>query len=217
MALRPEGHKGITFSPGQFAWLTIWDSPFSDREHPFSFSSSAARPERLEFTIKDLGDFTARIKDVKPGQVVYLDGPHGAFSIDRHSDAPGYVFIAGGVGITPIMSMLRTLADRGDRRPLLLIYANKTWETVTFREEIKAIQERLHLRVVHVLQEASEDWKEEKGFINADILKRYLPEDRSYHEHFICGPELMMNAVEKNLNQLGVPFARFHSERFNLV
>jgi len=217
LALRPDGHKGITFGPGQFAWLTIWDSPFLDKEHPFSFSSSAARPERLEFTIKELGDFTARIKDVKPGQAVYLDGPHGAFSIDRHPDAPGYVFITGGVGITPVMSMLRTLADRGDRRPLLLIYANKTWETVTFREEIETLRERLNLRVVHVLEKAPEGWKQEKGFVNADILKRHLPQDKSHHEHFICGPEPMMNAVEKTLNQLGVPFARFHSERFNLV
>ena len=217
LALRPDGHKGITFSPGQFAWLTIWDSPFSDKEHPFSFSSSAARPGQLEFTIKELGDFTARIKDVRPGQVVYLDGPHGAFSIDRHPEAPGYVFMAGGVGITPVMSMLRTLADRGDRRPLLLIYANKTWEAVTFREEIEAIKKQLNLRVVHVLEQAPDDWEEEKGFVNADILKRHLPEDRGRHQYFICGPEPMMNAVEKTLNQLGVPFAQFHSERFNLV
>jgi predicted ferric reductase len=217
LALRPDGHKGIKFSPGQFAWLTIWDSPFSDRDHPFSFSSSAAHSERLEFTVKELGDFTARIKEVKPGQVVYLDGPHGAFSIDRHPRAPGYVFIAGGVGITPIMSMLRTLADRDDRRPLLLIYANKTWETVTFQEEIKSLQERLNLQVVYVLEQPPDDWKGEKGFVNADLLKRYLPEDLGRHEHFICGPEPMMNAVEKTLNRLGVPFARFHSERFNLV
>ena len=52
---------------------------------------------------------------------------------------------------------------------------------------------------------------------NVGILKRHLSEDRSRHEHFICGPEPMMNAVEKTLNQLGVPFAKFHSERFNLV
>lgn len=217
LALRPDGHKGLTFSPGQFAWLTIWDSPFSDREHPFSFSSSAAQPERLAFTIKELGDFTARIRQVQPGQAVYLDGPHGAFSIDRHPDAPGYVFIAGGVGITPMMSMLRTLADRGDRRPLLLIYASKTWDAVTFREEIEGLEKRLNLRVAHVLEKAHEGWAGETGFVNADILRRYLPDNSAECEHFICGPEPMMNAVEKTLNQLGVPFAQFHSERFNLV
>lgn len=217
LAIRSDGHKGITFSPGQFAWITIWDSPFSDREHPFSFSSSAARPERLEFTLKELGDFTARIRDVKPGQVVYLDGPYGGFSIDQRPYAPGYVFIAGGVGITPIMSMLRTLADRDDRRPLLLIYANKAWKTVTFREELKFLQAQLTLQVVYVLEPPPDDWREERGFINADILERYLPEDWGRYEYYICGPEPMMNAVEKTLRQLRVPLYRVHSERFNLV
>ena len=217
LALRPDGHAGLPFSPGQFAWLTIWDSPFSDREHPFSFFSSAVHSERLSFTIKELGDFTTRIKQVTPDQVVYLEGPHGAFSIDRHPDAPGYVFIAGGVGITPMMSALRTLADREGERPLLLMYANKTWEAVTFREEIERLQERPNLRVVHVLEQAPPDWAGETGFVNAEILKRYLLENRADCEHFICGPEPMMNAVEKTLHQLGVPFARFHSERFNLV
>jgi len=217
LTLRPDGHKGLVFSPGQFAWLTIWDSPFSDSEHPFSFSSSAAHPEQLKFTIKELGDFSERIKFAKTGQPVYLDGPHGAFSIDRHPHAPGYVFITGGVGITPVMSMLQTLADRGDSRPLLLIYANKTWDLVTFREEIITLQTRLNLRVVNVLEQVPDDWKEEKGFVNAEILKRNLPEDRGRFEYFICGPEPMMNAVEKTLDQLGVPFSRVHSERFNLV
>ncbi len=217
LVLRPDGHPGLRFMPGQFAWLTIWDSPFADREHPFSFSSSAQHPEQLGFTIKALGDFTSRIPDIQPGQPVYLDGPHGAFSIDRHEHAPGFVFIAGGVGITPIMSMLRTLADRGDPRPLLLIYANRNWEGVTFREEIEALKARLNLRVVHVLEQPPEDWTGEKGFVNMDILKRHLPLPQERYEHFICGPEPMMNAVERSLKQLGVSAGDFHSERFNLV
>ena len=113
LTLRPEGHAGMTFHPGQFAWLTLRSSPFADREHPFSFSSSAEQPERLGFTIRELGDFTRQIGQVRPGERVYLDGPHGAFTTDRHDHAAGFIFIVGGVGITPIMSILRTLADRG--------------------------------------------------------------------------------------------------------
>nr|MBF0223649.1 ferric reductase-like transmembrane domain-containing protein [Desulfobulbaceae bacterium] len=80
LVLQPEGHRGFTFMPGQFAWLTLRDSPFALKEHPFSMSSSAVQPQTIHFTIKELGDFTRGIKEVSPGQTAYLDGPYGAFS-----------------------------------------------------------------------------------------------------------------------------------------
>lgn len=219
LVLRPDNHPGLRFQPGQFAWITAWDSPFRDHEHPFSFSGSASNTSRLAFTIKELGDFTASIKNLSRDQRVYVDGPYGAFSVDRHPHAPEFVFIAGGIGITPMMSMLRTLADRGDARPLTLIYANKTLEAATFLEEIEKLPQRLNLNVVHVLESPPEGWQGEKGYINADLLKRYLPAERLPNrvEIFICGPAPMMNAVEKALVQLGVPMGDFHSERFDLV
>lgn len=219
LVLRPDNHPGLRFQAGQFAWITAWDSPFRDHEHPFSFSGSASNTSRLAFTIKELGDFTASIKNLSRDQRVYVDGPYGAFSVDRHPHAPEFVFIAGGIGITPMMSMLRTLADRGDARPLTLIYANKTLEAATFLEEIEKLPQRLNLNVVHVLESPPEGWQGEKGYINADLLKRYLPAERLPNrvEIFICGPAPMMNAVEKALVQLGVPMGDFHSERFDLV
>ena len=114
LAMQPDGHSGFRFSPGQFGWLTVFGSPFTITGHPFSFSSSAAAADgRVEMTIRNLGDFTSRIGKVPVGQRVYLDGPYGAFTIDRNPEDM-HVLIAGGVGITPMMSILRTLADRGD-------------------------------------------------------------------------------------------------------
>jgi predicted ferric reductase len=219
VVVRPKGHAGMRFMPGQFAWLTAWSSPFSEQEHPFSFSSSSEQGSELSFTVKELGDFTQRVKELQPGMQVYLDGPFGAFSVDRHPHAQGFVFIAGGVGITPIMSMLRSLADRGETRPLLLIYANKDWENVIYREELEQLSQRLDLQVVHVLEKAPEGWQGEVGFVNRDILERHLPANlpRNSQEIFICGPEPMMNAVEKQLVEMGVWVGDFHSERFNLV
>jgi predicted ferric reductase len=150
--LEPEGHTGFRFQPGQFAWLSLWNGPFGMREHPFSFSSSAERQGEMTMTIRELGDFTATVKEVQPGQRAYLDGPYGAFSVDRHR-SPGYVFIAGGAGITPVISMLRTLADRGNDQPLLLIYANMAWEDVIFREELEELKRRLRVTIVHVLEQ----------------------------------------------------------------
>ena len=219
LVLRPDGHTGMRFQPGQFAWITAWDSPFRDHEHPFSFSGSACESSQLAFTIKELGDFTTSIKNLSQGQRVYVDGPYGAFSVDRHPHSQAFVFIAGGIGITPMMSMLRTLAERGDSRSLTLIYANKTLEAVTFLEEIEKLSQRLNLKVVHVLESPPEGWNGEKGFVNVEVLERHLPPNRSPNgaEIFICGPGPMMNAVEKALIKLGVSLGDFHSERFDLV
>jgi predicted ferric reductase len=102
------------------------------KEHPFSMSSPPCADSKLEFTIKELGDFTRTIGQIEPGETAYVDGPYGAFSIDRYR-APGFVFIGGGIGLPPLMSMMRALAERGDRRPHLLLTANSRWERITFR------------------------------------------------------------------------------------
>ncbi len=216
LTLCPEGHRGLTFKPGQFAWLTIGRSPFAIEEHPFSFSSSAVHPETLSFTIKELGDFTSTIKNIAVGEHVYLDGPYGSFGIDRHK-AQGYVFIAGGIGIAPVICMLRTLADRADSRPLTLVYATRTLDNATFLEEMDSLKTKMNLNVIHVLEEPLEDWQGEKGYPTMDVLKRCLPIDRWQYHYFICGPDPMMDMVETALYKLGVPMSQFHSERFNIV
>jgi predicted ferric reductase len=111
LSMQPDGHAGFGFRPGQFGWLTVYGSPFKISAHPFSLSSSAEDGGgRVEMTIRELGDFTADIGKVPVGRRVYLDGPYGAFTAGHPADM--HVLIAGGVGITPMMSMLRTLADR---------------------------------------------------------------------------------------------------------
>ncbi len=219
LVLEPTKGSVFRFQPGQFAWLTIWDSPFADSEHPFSISSSAEDRQQIRFTIRELGDFTSKVKNIQIGEKVYVDGPYGSFSVDRHPSAQAFVFIAGGVGITPIMSSLRTLADRGDRRPLLLLYANKTWDSIIFREELENLKARLNLKIVHVLENPPEKWDGEQGFITEEILKKYLPADLqpNHTEVFLCGPVLMMNALEKALEKIGLPAGDLHSERFDLV
>jgi predicted ferric reductase len=217
LELTPHGHQGIRFQPGQFAWLTVGNSPFSGREHPFSFSGSAEQaPGRLEFTIKALGDFTRRIRDVRVGQKVYVEGPFGALSADRHAHADLFVFIAGGIGITPMMSHLRTLADRGDHRPLVLIYGGQDLDGLTFRDEIDLMVSRLRLNVVYVLAAPPAGWTGEKGFVSEELLRRYLPREGKY-ECFICGPPPMIDAVEQSLHRIGVPMGDYHSERFDLA
>jgi predicted ferric reductase len=174
LTLRPVGHDGLRFEPGQFAWITVARSPLSVTSHPFSFCSSAEANGSLEVAIKAAGDFSASVATVNPGTQVYVDGPHGVFSIDQYEGA-GFCLIAGGVGIAPALSMLETLADRGDVRPVVLFAGNRNWDSVIFRNRIDELTARLTMKVVHVLEEPPPDWTAETGYVNADILSRHLP------------------------------------------
>ena len=216
LVMHPDGHPGFRFSPGQFGWLTVWGSPFKITGHPFSFSSSAEVTDgRVEMSIRNLGDFTSAIDKVPVGQRVYLDGPYGAFTIGNPADM--HVLIAGGVGVTPMMSMIRTLADQGGTRPVILLDGSRDWEAITFREELEALKARLNLTVVHVLANPSAGWTGEQGFITADVFKRHLPPPYADHEYFICGPDVMMDAIEKALSEMNVPLSKYHSERYSFV
>jgi predicted ferric reductase len=217
LALRSRGHQGMSFQPGQFAWITLDISPFRMREHPFSMSSSAENHQRLEFSIKALGDFTHQIKDIKPGTKAYLDGPYGVFTTDRYWNSAGFVLIAGGIGITPMMSMLLTAAERQDDRPFLLIYASKTWSDVTFREELDELKTRLDLTIIYVIKEPTEEWTGETGYVDGQLLEKYIPLHRGSRQYFICAAPVMMDAVEVALHDLEVPITNIHIEHFNLV
>jgi len=217
--LRSTKGRSLHFQPGQFAWITAWKTPFSDSEHPFSISSSSEKPQEIAFTIKDLGKFTSSIKQMQPGQKIYVDGAHGSFSMDRHPDAQKLVFIAGGIGITPVMSMLRSMADRGDKRPVKLFYNNRDWDSVTFREEIANIEKKIDLQVIYTLEKPIQTWQGEQGYLTEDILRKYLTPDwiDQRTEIFMCGPQIMMVIVEKQCQNLGYSDKQVHYELFNFV
>jgi predicted ferric reductase len=217
LSLEPVGHAGLRFEAGQFAWLTARRSPFAAHEHPFSFSSSSEQHGRVEFGIKELGDFTATVKDLPLGQLVYIDGPYGSLSPGRHRDVAQDVLIAGGAGISPMMSILRSMADRGDTRPVLLIYGTQDWEGASYREELAALGERLNLQVVHVVERPPEGWQGETGYVTREMLARYLPSTGVRYRVYISGPTGMLNAMERALEALGVPPALIHPERFDLA
>jgi predicted ferric reductase len=216
LVLRPDGHRGFRFEPGQFAWVMVDRSPFSPTQHPFSISSSAEAADHIELTIKARGDFTRTISALKPGTRAYVEGPHGVFSPDRN-EGPGFVLVGGGVGITPLVSIVRTMADREDPRPCLLFYASKDWDGVTFREELESLRGKMKLDIVWVLEVAPDGWEGEKGRIDAALLRRHLPKRFERLQYFVCGPSGMMDAMETALASIGVAPERVHTERFDMV
>jgi predicted ferric reductase len=215
LTLRPPEGDRFRFEPGQFAWFAFGRSPFALTKHPFSFSSSTERDE-VELAVKALGDFTSRVHELEPGTTVYVDGPHGVFSMDQ-DEGPGFGFIAGGVGIAGLLSMVRTMADRNDVRPAVLFYANRDWESAAFRDELERLEGRMDLTVVHVIEQPPGDWTGETGYVTAEVFRRHLPRGYRRFQYFICGPAPMMDAAEHALLELDVPGDRIHTERFDMV
>jgi len=137
--------------------------------------------------------------------------------MDRRQ-APGYVFIAGGVGVTPLYSMLLTMRDREDVRPVTFFYASATWEDAVFREKLTELSKTMpNLRVVYVLGQPPEGWTGESGYITPEMLRRQLPPQYRRYEYLICGSSAMMDAMEKALTEVGVPYRQISTERFDMV
>ncbi|MDY0125464.1 MAG: hypothetical protein RBS09_04615, partial [Anaerolineaceae bacterium] len=121
--------------------------------NPFSYSGSAEAGGSLRFSIKNLGDFTSTIPHMQKGQRVYVDGPYGTFNLDDPNMQKGLVLIAGGIGLAPVMSILNTLADRGDKRPTYVFYGDLNEDTALYADEFEQLKPKLNLAFVQVLEE----------------------------------------------------------------
>ncbi len=218
VALEPAAswrHRGFSFQAGQFAWILPGPTPFTLTYHPFSISSSALRP-RVEFTVKQVGSFTRSFRRLKVGDRVYVDGPYGSFTLERHPGM-GFVFLGAGVGVTPFLGMLATMADRKDTRPVWLFLGNRAEDQITGIRQLERLKGRLNLTVVHVLSRASEDWEGERGRIRADVLDRHLPQHYRSLQYFLCASPEAMRSMAAELRRIGVPGDRVHSEDFGMV
>jgi NAD(P)H-flavin reductase len=140
-----------------------------------------------------------------------VDGPHGSF--EPRPGVPLLVVVAG-IGITPAMSILRTLADARDPTPVTLVYGSRRWEDTTFRDELAALDGVGGIRVVHVLSAPEDDWTGERGRVDAELLARVLRAGVHPVDAFVCGPPAMVDAAAAALATVGFPRANVHTECF---
>lgn len=146
VTISPLGHNGLQFQAGQFVWLNVGQRiPFL-MENPFSVSSAPAKGDALQLIIKELGDFTRTVGQLVRGTRAYVDGPYGNLVVTGRSE-PGIALIAGGVGIAPLLSILRQLRIDGDPRPTILIYGNRIEEQIVYRDELEKLNRTEGARV----------------------------------------------------------------------
>jgi predicted ferric reductase len=205
--------RQLDYRPGQFMIVQLIRDGKISEPHPFTISSPPTR-EDLSITVKSVGDFTSTIGDTETSDRACVDAPYGVFTFLRY-DADDLVFISGGIGITPFLSMLRYMYDKGMDKRVTLLCANKTEQDIPCREELaKMAEEMASLKVVHVMSKQP-DWPGERGYIDAPLLGRHVSDLERSH-FFICGPPRMMDMVIAELSKLGVANSRIHYERFAL-
>jgi predicted ferric reductase len=168
----------------------------------------------LRFVVKANGDFTRAIGDIEPGTRAWIDGPYGRFGLTGRG-AEALVFIAGGVGLAPILSLLRERMHAGDRRPMRLIHASRWRRDLVLETELRELARQLDLEVLTVVDEADRPEGALPGPVDRDLLERALPPvARERIACSICAPPGMIDAMETALVELGIPHGAIASERF---
>lgn len=209
-----QGKRALGYDAGQFVWMTEGGRRFPLFDHPFSIADSPERPG-LSLIVKEAGDFTSAIGTLEPGTAIGIDGPYGKFTLAEHS-GDSILLLAGGVGIAPIMGLLRDLAARRDPRPVRLAYAAGVATNFACLSEIEAARQVLDLRVMLISEEGAEGWAGEVGRLTHDRLRELLDGlDPRRTLALICGPGPMVSALSDNLLDLGLPINKVIYERFD--
>jgi len=196
--------KKMIFTPGQFAFFNFLSKNVSSESHPFSISSSNS-DDNLKITIKNLGDFTSILKNMKPNDGVLIDGPYGSFSYKNVSNK-NQIWVAGGIGITPFYSMAQSLESEYH---VDLYYSVKEDKEAVYLKKLQDL-ERKNPNLKFILWNTSK-----RGHINGGLISS-LSEGLTSEDIFLCGPSLFMESLKEQFVGLGVDIKKIHYENFSL-
>lgn len=194
--------------PGQFFLWRFVTPDMWWKSHPFSISA-APIGDFIRITVKDLGDGSRRLQDIRPGTRVIAEGPYGTFT-DRRRTHRGVLLLAGGIGITPLRALLDGYGPADD---VVLIYRVARAEDAVFVEELKEFTGRPNVRI-HIIP-GTQIGDDTTDLLSVAALDRGVPDVRA-RDCYVCGPPPFITAMNRRLRKLGVPSAHIHSERFEL-
>jgi ferredoxin-NADP reductase len=207
----------LKYAPGQLLFFCPKGSSVSAEEHPFSIASSPSPSGRISVTVKECGDFTSTIGRLQRRDPVTVHGPFGRFSHVFYPRGDELVFVAAGIGITPLMSILRAMRDRAERRRVLLIYAKHGEADIVFRKELELIESQglPALKTIHILSRPPANWVGPTGRLDIAFL-RSLYGGFADKVFFICCPPLMASGLFRGVRKAGVAPQCIHADYFGL-
>ena len=189
---KPDGYK---FIPGQATDVSLNKAGLEDDLHPFTFTS-LNEWDNLQFTIKlytDHDGMTNKLQDINAGDELIIHDVWGAINFK----GPG-LFIAGGAGVTPFIAILRQLYKNGDIKDCKLLFANKSTNDIILRDEFELMLGENFINIA----DTSNDPKVMQGYIDKDLLQKYVSEETQYH--YVCGPDKFVTVMIGYLHELGI-------------
>lgn len=220
MAFYFEKSDGFEFIAGQHAIFTLINPPETDDESNSRFFSFINAPyEKYLMFATRMRDtaFKRVLKNLLVGSEIKIDGPYGSFYLHKDESRPA-VFLIGGIGITPVFSILKHVAYEKLPHKLFLFYSNKRPEDATFLKELQNLEkENNNFKLVATMtgmKKSKSSWQGETGFINAEMLKKYLPEQNS-PIYYMSGPPAMVKAMRDLLKKIGISDDSIKFEEFS--
>jgi ferredoxin-NADP reductase len=129
----------------------------------------------------------------------------------------GLVLIAGGIGLAPVMSILHTLADRGDQRPVYVFYGDLNEDTALYAQEFAELKSKTNMALIQVLEKPKDEAYPYRGYITKELMLEHLPQNYQDLFYFVCGPAPMLRAIEKNFDALGISRNQVHEENYTMA
>jgi ferredoxin-NADP reductase len=210
------GGENVEFEPGQYFWVELLDPPYEDEKGPRRHITVVTSPTEgvlgLATRIRDTA-FKRSLVEMPEGASVDVEQPKGSFVLPEDTSKQ-YVFVAGGIGITPFRSMLRYIADKGLDYDITLVYSNRDVESTAFLDELKELESVVpRCRVIFTMTD-DPTWEGDKRMLDAEVLRELLGDLESFH-FMIAGPPPMAKSVEASLLEAGLSEGQVQSDSFS--
>jgi ferredoxin-NADP reductase len=208
----------VDFTPGQYFWVELLDPPYEDEKGARRHITVVTSPTEegvlgLATRLRDSA-FKKSLTELPEGAPVDVEQPKGSFLLPEDTSKE-YVFLAGGIGITPFRSMLRYMVDKGLDYHVTLVCSNRDRESTPFFEELQELEADLPRGRVVFTMDQDESWDGEKRRISPEMLQDVLGGDLSSFHFMIAGPPGMAKAVKAAILEAGVPEEQVQSDSFS--